>query len=78
MVVYLVCDGLGWREYTSVLSGTVEPGDQSGGFLVLGLIYVVAYLGFVVAAPILILAACVFSLLLRLGRRQGASYCSAS
>ncbi|MGO8688990.1 MAG: hypothetical protein ACLQLG_05095 [Thermoguttaceae bacterium] len=72
VLVYLVCDGLGWREYTSVLSGTVEPGDQGGRFLVPGLIYVAAYLGFVVAAPLLALAAGVFSLLLRLWGRGGA------
>ena len=61
VLVYLVCDGLGWREYTSVLSGTVEPGDQGGRFLAPGLIYVAAYLGFVVAAPLLALAACLSS-----------------
>jgi hypothetical protein len=70
LVVYLIGDGLGWREYTSILSGTVEPGQPGGRFLVLGVIYVLAYLGFVVAAPILVLAAAIFSLLLRLGRRR--------
>jgi len=69
VAVYLVCDGLGWREYTSVLSGTAEPGNSSDLCWLLGVIYVVAYLGVTVVAPILVLATGIFLVLLRVSRQ---------
>jgi len=48
----------GLREYTTFLSGTAanpEAGLRWSSFL--GMVYIVLYLGFVVVAPILILAA---------------------
>jgi len=47
----VVCHLLGWREHTSVLSGTV-PG---AGAALAGLVYVAAWLAAVLAAPILLL-----------------------
>ncbi len=57
-LLYAVCHGLGWREHTAFLSGGEPLGLR-------GVIYVVAYLGFVLVVPILVLAAGVFGLLLR-------------
>jgi len=45
---------LGWRQYASVLSGT-GVGKPTKEFA--GAVYVVCYLGFVVAVPILLIAA---------------------
>ena len=64
---YLVVHLLGWREYAGFLSGTL-PSGGSEFRVVLGLLYVVAYFGFVLAMPILLIAAGVFALLLRPAR----------
>ena len=55
---FAVCHLLGWREHTSFLCGTTGS-TSAGGHLsaVLGVIYIVAYLGFVLVAPMLVLAA---------------------
>jgi len=56
--LFLVAHLAGLREYTTFLSGTAanpEAGLRWSSFL--GMVYIVLYLGFVVAAPILILAA---------------------
>jgi hypothetical protein len=57
-VLFLLAHLAGLREYTTFLSGTAanpEAGLRWSSFL--GMIYIVLYLGFVVTAPILILAA---------------------
>ncbi len=64
---YLVAELLGWREYAGFLSGTL-PAGASEFRAALGLLYVIAYLGFVLAAPILLIAAGLFALLLRPAR----------
>jgi hypothetical protein len=53
-----VCHLLGWREHTTFLSGTAASADASlQRTSTLGVIYLVAYFGFVLLTPILILAA---------------------
>ena len=57
-VLFLVAHLAGLREYTTFLSGTAanpEAGLRWSSFL--GMVYIVLYLGFVVAAPILVLTA---------------------
>lgn len=69
-VLYVTFDGLGWREHTSFLSGTGPTGNDSEPSLVRGGIYVLAYMGFVLVAPVLVLAAGIFAILLRITRRE--------
>ena len=64
-LLYAVCHGLGWREYAAFLSGSAPASDLCLG---LGIVYVIAYFGFVLVAPILFLAAGIFAVLLRLRR----------
>jgi hypothetical protein len=62
---------LGWREHTTFLSGT--PTTAAIGratAAVLGLLYILAYLGAVVLAPILLLASALLPALRRLWPRQ--------
>lgn len=48
----------GWREHTTFLSGTTASADTSlNTSVILGVIYLAAYFGFVLLTPILILAA---------------------
>jgi hypothetical protein len=57
-VLFIIVQLAGLREYTSVLNGTVGSTHlswQTASFL--GAAYIFVYLGFVVVAPILILAA---------------------
>ena len=56
-LLYAVCHVLGWREYTAFLSGSAPAGERTDLGLLLGIVYVVAYFGFVLVAPILLLAA---------------------
>ena len=56
--IFGVCHAAGWREHTTFLSGTPASADGGGrSSEVLGLIYMTAYFGFVLLAPILWLAA---------------------
>jgi hypothetical protein len=64
-LLYAVCHGLGWREYTGFLCGSAPLGERAALCLVPGIVYVVAYLGFVLVAPILVLASGIFALLVR-------------
>jgi len=57
-VVFLVCHALGWREHTTFLSGTAKSAETGFGVsTLLGVLYLVAYFGVVLVAPILVLAA---------------------
>jgi hypothetical protein len=67
-LLYGVCHVLGWREYTAFLSGSAPAAEQANLCLALGIVYAAAYFGFVLLAPILLLAAGIFTLLLRAGR----------
>lgn len=58
-LAFLVCHVAGFRESTSVLSGTYT----GAGSVASGLVYAAAYMGFVILAPILVLGAGVSFLL---------------
>src|SRR5579859_277795 len=65
-VVFLMIHLAGLREYTSVLNGTVGPGSANRELsVVLGVVYVAAYLGVVLIVPILLLGAGILALWLR-------------
>jgi hypothetical protein len=55
---FLICHALGLRQYTTIASGTapVAFGGQSVG-AALGILYIASYFGFVLLAPVLVLAA---------------------
>ena len=59
VLFYLVCEALGWRAFTCALSGTLPlgPAGPSLELAMLGLVYVIAYLGATLLAPVLALAA---------------------
>ncbi len=70
-LAYVACALAGMREDTTFLSGTVAGGrgwssTQNGCAA-----YLLAYFGFVLVAPILLLAAALLALWLRLTRRVG-------
>ena len=53
-----ICELAGWREHTTFISGTVTTADTGiNASVTFGLIYMLAYFGFVLAAPILLVAA---------------------
>lgn len=63
IAVFVIAHLFGLREYTTFISGTTESvstGIQTSAFL--GTAYIVLYLGCVVVAPILILAAALLML----------------
>jgi hypothetical protein len=55
--VYAVFDALGWRVFTCVLSGSVHDGVSCEAALLRGYSYAAAYFLYVLAAPILVIAA---------------------
>lgn len=58
VVVFGLCELAGWREHTTFISGTAVSADAGiSSSVTFGLIYMLAYFGFVLAAPILLLAA---------------------
>ena len=74
--VYLAVHLLGWREQTSFLSGTMPQGTAGTEFAVKGILYVLAHFAFVLGTPVFLLAAGVFTLLLkwmpgRVGVKEG-------
>ena len=69
-LLYLVFHLLGWREYTSFFSGTLPEGNAGTLRILLGLFYALAYFGFVLVVPILVMGAAVFAVGLRLGARR--------
>jgi hypothetical protein len=61
-LLFALCQSFGWREDTAFLSGHNMSDEQVSS----GILYMLAYFGFVVVAPILLLTAVFFRLLLRL------------
>lgn len=56
--IFGICELAGWREHTTFISGTAtstEAGMSSS--VTRGLVYMLAYFGVVLAAPVLIIAA---------------------
>jgi hypothetical protein len=62
---FLFCQLMGWRGSTMVLSGTRPVGLHADQAFMQGVLYVIAYLGVTVVAPVLILAAGVLAWLNR-------------
>jgi hypothetical protein len=70
-VVFATCHFVGWREHTSFLSGTAaSASDALHASAILGVIYIAVYFGFVLVAPILLLAAAILFGLERVTRAQ--------
>ena len=61
---FAVCHLAGWRPHASILSGTVPSPGGFGIQAMLGTLYLFAYVGITVAAPILALAAACLGLLI--------------
>ena len=73
LAIYAIANLAGLREFTSVLCGTMDStalGWRMSAFL--GLLYVFAYLGFVLVAPTLLIAAGLLTLFRRRTRVSGA------
>ena len=57
-VFFAACHLAGWREHTTFLSGTpASAGGSVNTSALLGVVYMAAYFGLVLLAPILVLAA---------------------
>jgi len=62
-IFYFLCHAAGWREQTTFLSGTsAGAGTSLNSSAVLGMTYLVAYFGFVLVAPIFLIAALLMKL----------------
>jgi hypothetical protein len=72
MVLYIIVNLAGMREFTSVLNGTIGSTTlswQTAAFL--GAAYVFVYLAFILGAPILVLAALILKLWQRALAKKG-------
>jgi len=68
-ILFAVCEFAGWRDYTAFVSGTATSGEAGiDSSVTFGLIYMLAYFGFVLATPVLLLAAMILSIWQRLPR----------
>jgi len=66
-IAFLACHLAGLREYTSILCGQLPEGEMTTAWAAhLGMEYVVFYFAFVLAVPVLALAAAILALFLRL------------
>lgn len=68
-VAYALCELAGLREYTTFLSGTAA-GGRWGTSVVWGMTYIFVYLGVVLLAPILVIAAALLHVWQRFARRR--------
>jgi len=66
VALYALCEAVDLRENATFLSGT-QAGSAWSGTVVRGLLYLFAYYGFVLAAPILLIAAALLVAWERLG-----------
>ena len=55
VIAFAILHALGWREYTSVLSGTIPNGSTPVEASAKALAYMAAYFGSVLVAPILLI-----------------------
>jgi hypothetical protein len=75
VVLFAVLHGLGWRDFTSILSGTA-PGESLYGVKTwLGVLYALAYFAAVIVAPILVIAGALLGVFDRYAR-GASSRCS--
>ena len=71
VVFFVACHLAGWREHTTFLSGTATSADGSvNASILLGVVYMAAYFGLVLLAPILALAAGLLFAFERLASRR--------
>jgi hypothetical protein len=68
-LLYLVAHLLGFREYTSILCGTLP----SGGAIALGVATIVLHFAFVLVVPVLVLGSAILWGILRLSGTRSAS-----
>jgi hypothetical protein len=66
-ILYLSVHALGFRQYTSILCGTLPPGGRAA----LGVAYIILYFAFVLIVPILVLGAATLWVLQRWLLRPG-------
>lgn len=57
MVAWGACHGAGFREYTTILAGTLPPGVDASSAETGAVAYLLAWFGLTVGAPILLIAA---------------------
>jgi hypothetical protein len=57
VIAFAIFNALGWREFTTVLSGTIPANNTSAEAGFKALAYMAAYFGTVLVVPILIIAA---------------------
>ena len=69
VVAFAICEAAGLRAHTTFLSGTAASAGSWQSSVVWGVTYILAYLGFVLLAPILLLAAVLLSFWGRLESR---------
>jgi len=63
ILLFLVCQIAGLREYTSLLCGTLTTGGAGREFVAfMGISYVMIYFAVVIGVPILVLGAGIFSI----------------
>ena len=58
---FLICHLAGWREQTTFISGTAAEANDPASSAIKGMVYLISYFAFVLATPILILGAGIFS-----------------
>ncbi|MBI4601758.1 MAG: hypothetical protein HY721_07340 [Planctomycetes bacterium] len=63
--LFFAVHAAGWREYTSIISGTTHPDRMA---TVLGIAYAFFWFAFVLGVPVLVLGAGIYALLLLLRR----------
>jgi hypothetical protein len=58
VLIFGACELAGWREHTTFISGTAPSADAGiNSSVTFGVIYMLAYFGCVLVAPVLLLAA---------------------
>lgn len=72
VAAFAACHLAGWREYTSFLCGMDPAVGAAQTQALLGFIYVFAFLGSAVVAPVLLLAAAILWVLNAADRREAA------
>ena len=69
-IFFGACELAGWREHTTFISGTATTVDTGvNASVTLGLIYMLAWFGFVLGTPILLLASFLLGGFRRVGQR---------
>lgn len=70
-VLFGICEFAGWREHTTFISGTAASADAGiNSSVTFGLIYLLAYFGFVLVAPILMISAVLLVAFRRISRAE--------